>query len=282
MPALPYANGKIHIGHLLEHIQVNIIVLSLRMYNRKVLYICGTDAHGTPIELISAKIKENPINYISQIRKSHIDSFDKFGIIFDYIYGSTHTRSNRNHIYKIFKNLRERKYIQKKTSKLFYDKKHQRFLSDRLIIGTCPYCKCKNQYSDNCEACGGVYDIKHLLLPQSLLSNTSPILKESVNFFFDLPIFEVYLQKWIFHNNIIQKEMINFMDFWIKRGLKQWCISRNAPYFGFIIPQHKNIFFYVWMDAPICYISLSDIVLKMSNSTYKDYWKKKKYTYYIL
>lgn len=275
-PALPYANGKIHIGHLLEHIQANIMVRAMRMKNKDILYICGADSHGTAIELQAEKLKKSPEFFIRNIIQSHKISFNKFGIIFDNEYGSTHTESNKNHVIKIFNKLNNIKLISKTKTENFFDKIKKRFLADRMIIGKCPICKTSKQYGDNCIKCGAVYKSTDLLNPKSSLTNTIPIIKKSNHYFFNLPLCINIIIKWVSKNNILQKQVKNSLLSWFKEGLKKWDISRDYPYFGFNLPLEQNKFFYVWLDAPIGYISLTDIASQKINRSYKDYWLNKK------
>jgi len=274
-PALPYANGKIHIGHLLEHIQANIMVRALRMKNKDVLYICGADSHGTAIELQAEKKNISPELFIQNIINSHKISFSKFGIVFDSDYGATHTESNKNHVIKIFDKLNKINLISKIKTKNFFDKLKKRFLADRMIIGICPVCKTSKQYGDNCTKCGAIYKSINLLNPKSNLTNTVPIIKKSNHYFFNLPYCINIIIKWVSKNNILQLQVKNSLLYWFKEGLKKWDISRDYPYFGFNIPKERKKFFYVWLDAPIGYISLTDIASQKINRSYKDYWLNK-------
>jgi len=274
-PALPYANGEIHIGHLLEHIQVNIMVRAMRMKNKDILYVCGADSHGTAIELQAEKMNISSELFIRNIIKSHKKSFDKFGIVFDNGYGATHTESNKKHVIKIFNKLNKIKLISKIKTKNFFDKLKKRFLADRLIIGKCPICITSNQYGDNCIKCGAIYKSTALLNPKSSLTNTVPIIKKSTHYFFNLPKSINIIIKWFSKNNVLQIKVKNSLLHWFKEGLKKWDISRDYPYFGFNIPLEQKKFFYVWLDAPIGYISLTDIASQKINRSYKDYWLNK-------
>ena len=274
-PALPYANGKIHIGHLLEHIQANIMTRAMRMKNKDILYICGADSHGTAIELQAEKLNISPELFIRNIIKSHKKSFNNFGIIFDGGYGATHTQSNKNHVLKIFNELNKIKLISQIKTKNFFDKLKKRFLSDRMIIGKCPTCITSKQYGDNCIKCGAIYKSIDLLNPRSSLTNTIPIIKKSNHYFFNLPKCINIIIKWFSKNNVLQIKVKNSLLYWFKEGLKKWDISRDYPYFGFNIPSEKKKFFYVWLDAPIGYISLTDIASQQINRSYKDYWLNK-------
>ncbi|WDI78886.1 methionine--tRNA ligase [Candidatus Purcelliella pentastirinorum] len=270
--ALPYANGSLHLGHILEHIQADIWVRYQRMINNEVWFICADDAHGTPIMLKAKKIKSTPEQLIKKIYKEHKTDFKNFNIIHDN-YHSTHSSENKKILVKIYNILKKRKLIKKKKTLQFYDIKEKMFLPDRLVIGTCPKCKTKNQYSDNCEICGSTYSYKEIINPKSTISNSIPILKNSIHYFFNLPKFTKMLKNWI-ASGTLNKNVSNKIIEWFKIGLKKWNISRDAPYFGFKIPK-TNKYFYVWLDATIGYIStFKNLCNKKKKINFNEFWNK--------
>lgn len=273
-PALPYANGAIHLGHLLEHIQVNIFVRALRMAHEDVLYVCGADSHGTPIEMNALKAGVSPAEFIKTWQKSQGQSFKDFAIEFDGGYGSTHTPENERHAGLIFKALQAKGHITQKTIEQLFDPELKRFLPDRMVRGTCPYCKAHDQYGDSCEACGRTYAPTELLNPKSALSGATPILKESSHYFVSLSQFEDVLKTWMQHG-AVHEDTVASLQHWFSEGLKDWDISRDGPYFGFLIPGEADKYFYVWLDAPIGYISLSEKAALARGRSFEDYWQDK-------
>ncbi|WP_343187835.1 methionine--tRNA ligase [Buchnera aphidicola (Periphyllus koelreuteriae)] len=274
--ALPYANGPIHIGHLYEHIQADIWVRYNRMIGKKVFFICADDAHGTPIMLKSKEMNISPKILINNIFKEHCLDFLNFNISYDN-YGSTDSKENFDCLKKIFLCLNKKKYIIEEKILQLYDLKEKMFLPDRLIKGNCPKCNKKNQYGDHCENCGCVYEALELLNPKSVLSGIKPILKKSTHLFFNLPLFEKKIKNWI-DSGVLHKTIKNKVKEWFKKGLKKWDISRDSPYFGFKIPGYKKKYFYVWMDAPICYISTFKNLCKKKNIIFDKFWKNNKTT----
>ncbi|QJC30652.1 methionine--tRNA ligase [Enterobacteriaceae endosymbiont of Macroplea appendiculata] len=250
--ALPYANGPIHLGHMLEHIQADIWVRYNRMIGNEVYFICADDAHGTPIMLKAQELKITPVKMIQKIYQQHIDIFKKFYISYDH-YHTTHSNENYFFVQLIFKRLKKQKYILKKTVKQLFDKQYNMFLPDRLVQGTCPHCKTIKQYGDYCEQCGSYTSI-HLIDPISIVSNTVPIIKQSEHYFFNLPCFYKMLLSWI-SSDVLDNNIKNKVLEWFHVGLKLWDITRDKPYFGFNILDDIDKFFYVWLDAPIGYIS---------------------------
>ncbi|VFP87956.1 Methionine--tRNA ligase [Buchnera aphidicola (Cinara piceae)] len=251
--AFPYSNGEIHLGHLLEQIQADIWVRYYRMRGRSVIFICSDDTHGTAIMLKAKKMKISPKQLIHCMQKKHKNSFLQFSVVHDH-YSSTNSQTNKDiceHVYHIIK---KKKLIKEKTIDQLYDTKMHMFLSDRFIKGTCPRCKSINQYGDNCDFCGATYNAIELLNPISVLSHSSPDIKNSKHLFFKLSKFSEFLKKWI-NSGVIQTSVLNKINEWLSIGLHSWNISRDKPYFGFQIPGYSDKFFYVWMDAPIGYIS---------------------------
>lgn len=257
-PALPYANGPLHLGHLVEHIQVSIYVRALRMAGEDVLCVCGADSHGTPIEINAQKAGKEPLTYVSEWRALQEQSLKKFGIEFDGGYGSTHTDLNQKHAEQIFEKLKSTGDISVKEIDQLFDPKAKRFLPDRLIRGECPKCGVADQYGDSCEKCGSTYRPTELKNPKSTLSGERPVLKSSQHYFFKLSRYADRLKAYLEQPGVLQPEIQNSLKLWFEDGLKDWDISRDAPYFGFLIPGETEKYFYVWLDAPVGYISLSE------------------------
>ncbi|MCZ6770796.1 MAG: methionine--tRNA ligase [Proteobacteria bacterium] len=251
--ALPYANGPIHIGHLVEYIQTDIWVRFQKMRGHECYYVCADDAHGTPIMLKAEQEGVTPEQLIERVGASHRRDFDDFGIEFDNYY-STHTDENREFAELIYTRLRDKGFITKRTIRQAFDPLKQMFLPDRFIRGTCPRCKSPDQYGDSCEVCGATYAPTDLLDPVSALSGVTPELKDSEHLFFTLGAFENMLKDWL-ANHDLQRGIVNKLSEWFEVGLQDWDISRDAPYFGFEVPDHPGKFFYVWLDAPIGYLA---------------------------
>jgi methionyl-tRNA synthetase len=251
--ALPYANGPIHLGHLVEYIQTDIWVRFNKSIGNTVAYICADDAHGTPIMLKAKEQGISPEELISITKKEHEKDFKKFFINFDK-YSSTNSEKNKEFCENIFNKLNKSGHISQKNISQFYDEKEKMFLPDRYIKGTCPKCNAEDQYGDSCESCGATYSPTELINPTSVLSGTKPKTKDTNHFFFNLKNFKNYLIKWTKENNL-QPAIKNKLDEWLNDNLNDWDITRDAPYFGFLIPNEKAKYFYVWMDAPIGYIA---------------------------
>lgn len=251
--ALPYANGEIHLGHMLEHIQADIWVRFQRMQGNEIYFICADDAHGTPIMLKAEQLGISPETLIEQVKERHLKDFNRFKISFDEYY-STHSLENKELATLIYTRLKEKGQIKTKIIEQLFDPEKNLFLPDRFVKGTCPKCKSSDQYGDNCEVCGATYSPTDLIDPHSVLSGAKPIIKESEHYFFDLPAFQSMLQEWI-KSGTLAKHVANKMQEWFESGLQMWDISRDAPYFGFEIPNAPGKYFYVWLDAPIGYMS---------------------------
>lgn len=251
--ALPYANGSIHLGHMVEYIQTDIWVRFQRMRGHECHYVCADDAHGTPIMLRAQNEGITPEQLISDVSKEHQADFAEFGISFDN-YHSTHSDENRALASQIYLANRDAGHIESRTISQAYDPEKEMFLPDRFIRGECPKCGTADQYGDNCEACGATYDPTELKNPVSAVSGATPITKESEHYFFKLGNFEKTLYEWT-HSDHLQPEVTRKLGEWFESGLQDWDISRDAPYFGFQIPDTDNKFFYVWMDAPIGYLA---------------------------
>lgn len=270
--ALPYANGPIHIGHLLEHIQADIWVRYHRMQGKNVLFICADDSHGTAVMLKAKLMNISPEALIKVIFKKHVKDLLDFNISYDN-YSHTHSKENLYYVQKIFLTLKNKGYIKEKNISQLYDSSEKMFLPDRLVKGTCSKCFMIDQYGDHCENCGSVYNAKDLIKPKSQISGTTPILKDSVHFFLNLSMFEKKLKVWI-NSGVLDKNVKNKVIEWFKTGLKLWDISRDSPYFGFNIPGYINKYFYVWLDAPICYIStFQNLCTKNQNINFKEFWE---------
>lgn len=270
--ALPYANGPIHLGHMLEHIQADIWVRFQRMRGHEIHFVCADDAHGTPIMLKADQMGITPEQLIAEVQQNHMADFAGFNISFDN-YHSTHSEENRELSEFIYNKLKENGFIKTRTISQLYDPEKGMFLPDRFVKGTCPKCKAADQYGDNCEVCSSTYSPTELINPRSVVSGATPIVKESEHFFFDLPSFEGMLKEWI-RSGTLQQEVANKMQEWFEAGLQQWDISRDAPYFGFKIPHTEEKYFYVWLDAPIGYMaSFKNLCAKKSGLNFDSFWR---------
>ena len=271
--ALPYANGSIHLGHMLEHIQADIWVRYQRMRGNTIHFICADDAHGTPIMLKAQQLGITPEQMIADVSKEHQADFAGFAISFDN-YHSTHSDENRELASLIYTRLRDSGYIKSRGISQLFDPEKGMFLPDRFVKGTCPKCKAPDQYGDNCDVCGATYSPTELIDPRSAVSGAAPVMKETEHFFFDLPQFETMLKAWI-TSGALQEEMANKLAEWFDSGLQQWDITRDAPYFGFEIPDAPGKYFYVWLDAPIGYMgSFRNLCNKRSDLSFEEYWDK--------
>jgi methionyl-tRNA synthetase len=268
--ALPYANGPLHLGHLVEHIQTDIWVQTQRMLGHRCISVCGDDAHGTPIMLKAEQLGISPETLTTQIKASHEHDFKAFGIEYD-AYHTTHSSENQALAELIYTRLLARGDIIKKTILQAFDPIKQLFLPDRYVKGTCPTCRAPDQYGDNCEACGATYSPTDLIDPVSAISGATPIEKESEHYFFDLPRHEALLKEWTRQGHL-QTEVANKLDEWFAAGLKPWDISRDAPYFGFPIPGDPTKYFYVWLDAPIGYMASFQHYCQTHDVSFDDFW----------
>ncbi|MEO7071479.1 MAG: methionine--tRNA ligase [Rhodanobacter sp.] len=265
--ALPYANGPLHLGHMLGYIQTDIWVRAQRMMGNEVIFVSADDAHGTPIMLAAEKAGMTPEAFIANIRAGHEADFSAFHFSFDH-YHTTHSPENRELASLIYTRLRDAGYIGRRNIQQLFDPEKQMFLPDRYIKGTCPKCGTPDQYGDNCENCGATYAPTDLLDPRSVMSGATPELRDSEHFFFELGKFEGLLRDWFAGKLTDGKPVTNAgvvakLKEWLDGGLKDWDISRDAPYFGFPIPDAPGKFFYVWLDAPIGYLaSLKALCLK--------------------
>ena len=270
--ALPYANGDLHLGHILEHIQSDIWVRYQRLQGNNCTYICGEDAHGTSIMLKAEELGITPEKLIKQVRVCHEQDFEAFNISHDN-YHTTHSEENRHYSETIFMNLKEEGLIEEKEIEQLYDTQKGLFLSDRYVKGTCPSCKSEDQYGDNCEVCSSAYSAVDLIDPVSVLTNSKPKLKKSLHLFFKLSDLKVEIKKWL-KSAQVAPQAINKLAEWTESEIKDWDISRDAPYFGFEIPGYENKYFYVWLDAPIGYLASHKHYLDKLNKSeeFNYYW----------
>ncbi|MCH1448744.1 MAG: methionine--tRNA ligase [Litoricolaceae bacterium] len=250
--ALPYANGSVHLGHMLEYIQTDIWVRYQRQSGNLCVYVCADDAHGTAIMLRAQTLGITPEELIADVKAEHEADFSGFHIDFDH-YSSTHTDANRYYSELIYSRVRDAGGIAVRTISQLFDPEKELFLADRYVKGVCPKCGVDDQYGDNCEACGATYQASELKNPKSTLSGETPVLKDSQHLFFELGQHTDFLKEWT-RSGRLQPEVANKLTEWIDGGLKSWDISRDAPYFGFEVPDHPGTYFYVWLDAPIGYM----------------------------
>ena len=269
--ALPYANGSIHLGHLVEYIQTDIWVRFQKMQGNTAYYICADDTHGTPIMLMAEQEKISPEELVEKIHKEHSKDFEEFHVNFDNFY-LTNSPENKELSEDIYKTLFKNNKILEKEIEQFYDPNKKMFLPDRFIKGECPKCKAKDQYGDSCEVCGSTYNPTDLINPYSVLTGASPIKKKTKHYFFKLSECSDFLLKWT-KSGTLQKEASNKLEEWFKSGLADWDISRDAPYFGFEIPDAPGKFFYVWLDAPIGYMASFKNFAEKNKISFDDYWK---------
>ncbi len=271
--ALPYANGPIHLGHLVEYIQTDIWVRFQKQRGNPCYYVCADDTHGTPIMLKADREGITPEELIAQVGKEHLADFTAFGVAFDH-YHSTHSEENRTFSSLIYQRLRDGGHISSRTITQAYDPVKHMFLPDRFIKGECPKCGAQDQYGDSCEACGATYSPTELKNAVSAISGEKPIEKDSVHYFFNLADFSDMLKDWTHEEGHLQPEVRNKMAEWLEGGLQQWDISRDAPYFGFEIPDAPGKYFYVWLDAPIGYMASFKYLCDNQGLNFDDYWAK--------
>ncbi len=269
--ALPNANGPIHLGHVLEQIQTDIWVRFQRMRGNQATYVCADDTHGTATmikaeqEGISAEI------LVENMRQLHLADSEGFLIAHDNYY-STHSPENQHYSELIYNRLQEAGLIFTEKVEQLYDPEKGLFLADRFVVGTCPRCKAPDQYGDNCEACGATYNANELIEPKSIFSGATPEMRDSEHYFFDLARYTEFLKTWT-RSDAVQDEIANKLAEWLDDGLRAWDVSRDAPYFGFIIPGTTDKYFYVWMDAPIGYMaSFQNLCNSRNDLNFDDYW----------
>lgn len=274
--ALPYANGPLHLGHLLEHIQTDIWVRYQRARGHECHYVCADDTHGTAIMLKAEQQDITSEQLIEKIHAEHSQDFNDFLISHDNYY-STHSEENKTYSEEIYLQLYKKGFIAEREITQAFDPEKQLFLADRYIKGTCPKCKAADQYGDNCEKCGATYSPVDLIDPFSTISGAKPVDKQSVHYFFKLPEFKAFLDQWLTNENL-QSSVANKLGEWLDAGLQEWDISRDAPYFGFEIPNAPGKFFYVWLDAPIGYMAsfknYCENNPKAKGLNFNDFWQK--------
>ncbi|MBT3529372.1 MAG: methionine--tRNA ligase [Gammaproteobacteria bacterium] len=269
--ALPYANGGIHLGHLMEAIQTDIWVRLQKLRGHDCIFVCADDAHGTAIMLSAESQGISSEQLIAKVNEEHQRDYAAFSIGFDNFY-STHSNENRELSESIYKALDANGHIDRRKIKQLFDPEKNLFLADRYIKGACPKCKTEDQYGDNCEACGSTYSPAELINPRSTISGATPIEKESEHFFFDLPQFSDMLKEWT-RSGTLQDAVANKLSEWLDDELQQWDISRDAPYFGFEIPGAPGKFFYVWLDAPIGYMASFKNFCEREDYNFDEFWK---------
>ena len=269
--ALPNANGSIHLGHLMEHIQTDIWARFQRLRGHQCVYVCADDTHGTAIMLKAEEQSVDPEELIAAIKREHEADFGDF-LISHGNYYSTHSDENREYSSLIYTRLRDAGHIKVRSVNQLFDPEKELFLADRFIVGTCPRCNADGQYGDNCEVCGATYDATDLINPRSKISGAEPILKESTHFFFALSEFSDFLSTWT-RSGALQDQVANKLAEWLDVGLQDWDISRDAPYFGFEIPDEPGKYFYVWLDAPIGYMASFRNYCEREGLSFDDFWK---------
>jgi methionyl-tRNA synthetase len=271
--ALPYANGSIHLGHMLEYIQTDMWVRFQKLRGNQCIYVCADDAHGSAIMLRAEKEGITPEQLIANVQAEHSGDFAEFLVDFDNFH-STHSEENRELSSLIYTRLREAGHIANRSVTQYFDPEKGMFLADRFIKGTCPKCAAEDQYGDNCEKCGATYAPTELKNPKSAISGATPVLKDSQHFFFKLPDFQAMLQQWT-RSGTLQDAVANKLAEWLDSGLQEWDISRDAPYFGFEIPGEPGKYFYVWLDAPIGYMaSFKNLCARRPELDFDAFWKE--------
>jgi methionyl-tRNA synthetase len=270
--ALPYANGSIHLGHLLEHIQTDIWARFQRMRGHECYSVCADDAHGTPVMLKAQELGITPEQMVEQTRAEHHQDLQDFYVEYDNYY-VTHSEENKQLCETVYNRLHENGYISTRTISQLFDPEKQMFLPDRFVRGTCPNCGAEDQYGDSCDVCSATYDPTEMKNPRSVVSGATPVLKDSEHYFFDLPKFEDMLKSWL-RSGAVQTEMANKLEEWFEQGLQQWDISRDAPYFGFEIPNAPGKFFYVWVDAPVGYMASFLNLCERIGVNFDDFWQQ--------
>jgi len=269
--ALPYANGPIHLGHILEAVQTDIWVRFQQLKGEDCVYVCADDTHGTAIMLRAESEGITPEALIARVQAEHERDYAGFNIGFAQFH-STHSPENKELSQALYKKLLANGHISRRRISQLFDPEKKLFLADRFIKGTCPKCKTPDQYGDNCEACNATYSPSDLIEPRSTLSGAAPIEKDSEHFFFTLPVFTDMLKQWT-RSGTLQEQVANKLNEWLEGGLQEWDISRDAPYFGFEIPDEPGKYFYVWLDAPVGYMASFEVFCQHSGYNFDEYWK---------
>ncbi len=265
--ALPYASGSLHLGHFVEHSQSDIWARLMRSMGHEVKFLCADDAHGTPIMLNAEKQGMTPETMVDGIKEEHWRDLQAFGVSYDH-YHSTHSAENKTLVSDIYLKLKAAGHIESKIVEQYFDPEKQMFLPDRFVKGTCPKCGTADQYSDGCESCGSTYDPTEIINPISVVSGATPVMKESKHLFVNLKNFEPMLKEWV-SSGSLQEEVTNKLAEWFEAGLQSWDISRDAPYFGFEIPEEPGKYFYVWMDAPVGYLACLKYVCDQNGEAFE-------------
>jgi len=269
--ALPYANGPIHLGHMTEAVQCDIWVRAMKLAGHQVIYVCADDTHGTPVMLKAKAEGVTPEELIRRVGEGHRADFADFGIQFDNFH-TTHSEENRRLTERIYRALLAAGHIARRSVRQAYDEEARMFLPDRYVRGTCPRCSTPDQYGDSCENCGATYSPSDLVNPVSVVSGTRPVERESEHIFFRLGNFEGMLRKWT-RSGTLQAAVANKLDEWFDAGLRDWDVSRDAPYFGFEIPDAPGKYFYVWLDAPVGYMASFENHCQRHALDFEDWWK---------
>ncbi len=269
--ALPYANGLTHLGNITEAIQCDVWVRYMKLAGHDCIYVCADDTHGTPIMLKAQSDGITPEQLISEVGAERRRSFAAFGIGFDNYY-TTHSEENRRLTVRMYEAMSKAGHIVRKTVRQAYDEHAGMFLPDRYVKGTCPICRTPDQYGDSCDNCSGTYTPLDLIDPVSVVTGTKPVARESEHIFFKLGNFEAMLRRWT-RSGALQREVANKLDEWFVAGLRDWDVSRDAPYFGFEIPDAPGKYFYVWLDAPVGYMASFENLCARRGISFDDYWK---------
>ncbi len=267
--ALPYANGALHLGHMLEHTQSDIWARVNRAMGRQVRYLCAEDSHGAPIMLRAEKEGISPEEFVAGTRKEHWEVLQGFNVSYDH-YHTTHSPENEFMVQRIYNKLKENGHIDTKVVEQLFDPEKKMFLADRFIKGECPKCHQPDQYGDNCEHCAATYNATEVINPRSTISGATPIIKESLHYFVNLKNFEEMLKDWM-NKGALQDQVINKLKEWFDMGLQSWDISRDSPYFGFKIPDTEDKYFYVWLDAPVGYLGCLKYVCEQNGEDIEDW-----------
>ena len=268
--ALPYANGSIHIGHLVEYIQTDIWVRFQKLRGHECYYMCADDTHGTPVMLSARKQGITPDELVARMQEEHVRDFDGFNVAFDNYY-TTNSEENRAFSEEIYLKLKDKGHIAQRTIAQTYCPEDKMFLPDRMIRGTCPSCGAEDQYGDSCEICSATYNPTELKDARCAICSTVPETRESEHYFFQLSDFEQDLKDWV-STGLVQDEIANKLEEWFKEGLRDWDISRDAPYFGFKIPGTDDKYFYVWLDAPIGYMASTKNWCDRTQRDFDSFW----------
>ncbi len=273
--ALPYANGSIHLGHLVEYIQTDIWVRFQKMRGHECLYMCADDTHGTPITINARKQGITPEELISRMHKEHVRDFAAFRVQFDHYY-STNSPENKELAEFVYAEARQKGVIYEKEIEQYYCEKDGMFLPDRMIKGVCPHCKAIDQYGDGCEVCSAVYDTMSLVAPKCSVCGTVPVVRKSLHYYFKLSALTDKLKSWVEAGHV-RPEIHNKLKEWFQQGIKDWDISRDAPYFGFKIPGTQDKYFYVWLDAPIGYMATTKSWCAQNHRSFDEIWRGDKF-----